>query len=42
MRVLDPTTHKPAVREVRVGINNNVDVQILSGLRAEGDAGDRR
>jgi macrolide-specific efflux system membrane fusion protein len=34
VRVLDPKTKKPAVREVRTGINNLVDVQILSGLKA--------
>ena len=34
VRVMDPATNKPVVREVRVGINNNVDVQILSGLKA--------
>jgi len=31
--VLDPKTKKTSTREVKTGINNNVDVQILSGLK---------
>lgn len=33
VEVLDPKTKKTASHEVRTGINNNVDVQILSGLK---------
>jgi macrolide-specific efflux system membrane fusion protein len=34
VQVLDPRSRKVAVREVRVGINNNVNVQVLGGLSA--------
>ena len=34
VRVLDPKTHKPVTREVRVGLNNTVNVQIKGGLKA--------
>jgi macrolide-specific efflux system membrane fusion protein len=33
VEVLDPKTKKTALHKVRTGINNNVDVQILSGLK---------